>query len=378
MAFGGIQSDRNQRVYVAQLAESSFGTAATLTHVFNAESGLDIQGIVHDILSDKEHATGAEYAKQQYPGRKRAPMTIPLPFSPEAWGFMLGFGVGDDTLGGAANDRTHAFVQPAMHALMPSFTLEYHANGATYDSSTDWLMSGNYVKSWSIRIPRTGWPTLTIVADGGGVFAAGSSQTESSLIAPSCLVPAPKCKVRMKAAGTEGQTEWGGTWTYATTAGTFANTISGDFDLTPYLDEITITGDNNPQGEDAAGTSSGSGVIGAQPYYGVRSVKVEGTWLAGTDTKALDRAISNMTQADNAEYTMLMEWVSDTSTGTSNIRSGGLVLPLLAFSERVKHPSGLEAAKRAFAMEAKNVRAGTDYGAVRAYLVNPGAAVWGA
>lgn len=377
MAFGGLQSGKLQRLYLGQTAESTFGTVVTPTHVFNAESGLDIQGIVHDILSDRDHASGAEYMKVQYPHRKRAPMTIPLPLSPEAWGFVMGFGIGDDTKAGSASDITHAFTQPAMHALLPAFTVEYHANGATYDSDTDWLMAGNYIKSWSLSIPREGWPTITAITDGAGYLTAGSTQTESGLVAPSVLVPAPKCRVRIKAAGTEGQTEWGGTWTYATVAGTFANTISSDFDLTPYLDGITITGNNDPQGENAAGTSSGSGVVGARPYYGRREVKVEGKWLAGTDTKALDRAISNSTQLNNAEYTMLVEWVSDTSTGTSSIRSGGLVLPLLGLSGKPKKTTGLGVGMRDFALEAKSVRAGTDYGAIRAFLVNPGDVLWG-
>lgn len=378
MAFGGIQSDKNRRVYISQAAESTFGTAATLTHLFNCEAGTDIQGIVHDVRTDRDLANGKEYTTIQYPGRKRSPFTLVLPFSPEAWGFCQGYGLGDDTLAGSANDRTHAMVQPAMHSLVPSFTMQYNANGATYDSSTDWLMAGCYVKSWSLKIPRTGWPMLTMVCDGGGFLTAGGDITESSLVSPSILVPAPKFKVRAKSAGTEGQTEWGGTWTYASSAGVFANTISSDFDLTPYLDEITFSGDNNLQGEDAAGTSTAAGVVGTRPFYGVRTVKVDGTWLSGTDTKGFDRAISNSTQADNYELTMLMEWVSDTSTGTSSIRSGGTVLPLLAFVEKPKNSSTLEAARRTFSLEAKNVRAGTDYGAIKSFLVNPGAVLWGA
>lgn len=376
MAFGGLISDRNQRLYLARAAESTFGSAATLTHVFNPLEGFDVSGIDPEMLSDRGHATGKEFGLVQYPGRKRVSAKIPLPLSPAAWGFAMGYGLGDDTVSGAT-DIVHRFDLAAQHALMHGLTMQYHANGSTYDSDTDWKLMGNYMREWKWTISRQGWSRLDLDIAGAGYYEAGSSVTESGLTAPECLIPNPKCRVRLKAAGTEGTTEWGGTWTAQTNSGTFANTMSSDIDLTPYIDTISFTGRNNPIGEDAAGVSAGVGSVGARPAYGSREIMVDVTWWLGTDTKAIDRALANATQANNAEYTLLAEWVSDTVIG-SNYYSGGLIIPLAALTAKPKPSAGLAQATRNASFEAKNVRAGTDYGAIRAYLISATTGVFAA
>lgn len=377
MAFGGLISDRGQRLYLARAAEGTFGTAGTLTHLFNPLDGFQASGISPEMLSDRGHATGKEFMTKQYPGRRRPTMQVPLPLSPAAWGFGWGFGLGKDTVSGAT-DYVHRFELLAANSLMLGLTAQYHANGATYDSDTDWKTMGNYVREVKWTISRQGWSRIDLDIAGAGYYEAGSTVTESSLQAPECLIPNPKCRVRLKAAGTEGTTEWGGTWTAQTNSGVFANTMSSDIDLTPYLDTITFTVRNNPEGEDAAGTSVGVGSVGGRPKVGVaRDVIVDCTWWLGTDTKAIDRVLANATQANNAEYSLLAEWVSDTVIG-SNLYSGGLIVPLAGLTQKPTPSGGLGQATRTANFEAKNVTAGTDYGAIRAYLISATSGVFGA
>ena len=383
MAYGGLLSDRLRRAYLGQAKELTPGSAGTLTHVFDAYQDFVCSGINPDMFSDLELANNSEFTKVQFPGRKRVSVALPLPLSPEAWGFAMGYGLGDDTVSGTGADRTHTFTLAAMHALMPTLTGLFNQGGPTYDSDTDWFLHGLYVDGFDFTFGAQGWARLDIALKGMGALSAGSSQDESLLTTVTCKVPSPKVRMNIGPTTAEGTTIFGGAYTQPSAAGVFANNAAlgtigsnGLFDFSPYIDTCKVSVKNNPMGEDAAGTSASAGSIGAQPFTGNREVTVEVKYKLGTDTKVFERAIANSTQADNAEYSSTIEWVSDTGTGGAKIFGGMLAFPLLGQESTPARDSGLSNAMRTIRLFAKIARSGTDYGAIRAYLCSSATAVY--
>lgn len=375
--------DQNgQRIYLDRLKETTFGTANTSgpwvpTHYFNPLASFETPtpGIV--VFNDREHATGTEYMGVQSPVRRGGKFTIPLPFTPEAFAWAMGYGVGDDTVSGSG-PYIHTFAQPVPGTLMPAFSAEFHNLGATADASKDFRLLGCVLEGFDLTIPRAGWPQLDLMVANSGAYdnSALLSPTESSLIGPTPLIPGGKFRFSYANASTEGQSAFGGSITTPSGAGNFgANALTNV--LTEHCDSIKLSVRNNPQGLDAAGVSSGAGTVGARPFFSDRTVTLDFTADSTTVTDDFDLALFNATQANNHESTFLLEFTSDVIPTGTQPYAGVVVLPLMALTAPPTRLGGRGSAKRSLSFEAKAIRAGTDYGAIKAYYYNNNSGVWG-
>lgn len=374
-----------QRVYLGQAAETTFRTknASWATHVFNpmAEMTQPDPGI--EVQTDRDMHTGKEGATKQYQIRRGDPFAIALPWSPEAFHFACGFVFGAATVAGVG-PYTHAYTLLAPGVRLPGFTGQFHAAGSAYDDALDWLMTGNTVDSVTFSGGRKDFCRIAINCRASGAYEAGASMTESSLIAPSTLIPGGKVRL-YQANCTEGVSGWGGAWSQPSGAGGYGNSLANN--LSEHLDSWEITIPTGAGGHEAAGVGVQIGVVGAQPTVARDAPRVP-TLRLTTDlytaggvhpaniVKAWDRALFNASEADQYESAFVLEWTSDVTTSSAPL-SGGIVIPIALLSAKPDKGSGRGAAKRTLTFEAKSSRSGTDYGLVRAYGVLGTNTLWG-
>jgi len=326
-----------RRFYMSRIREATFGTAVALNYYLNLEGGAMLRPSVATI-NDANTANNLESPRKQVHLEKSLDATLSVSASPVSVGWGAAFAMGSDSVvdiatGSGTNDTLHQFVPMAAATAHYSATVEDHASGATAAAATDLKHAGVCVEGFDVSWGESGLVQNSIVLAGSGITSAAGDQTESGLFGPICYFPANKTTVFIKACSTEHTAEWKPDdvatygWTPPLTAGTH-NTYSGFTDIGSDISNATLSFRNNFTRRNTAGTSSGAGIYGVAPY---RNWKAGGngtaatlsmTWHLNSDTDDYVWSLLNGTDSNNAEYSIVIECVSDWITATGGAYYG--------------------------------------------------------
>lgn len=376
MALSNVRHGFRRRLYLSQAKESSYGTAATLTHVFDLLENSDVPVLEVANATDGELASGIEYPVKQYTlERSLNSPTFRMWASPASVGWSFAYALGDDAVTDTTGDYRHLISPIAIGSFIGSFTMQHHGGGATVDTNTDTKFSGCVVESVELTGGRTGFLQLALkLSSAVAAIATGSSQTESGLDKADAYIPINKCKWTIVAASAENTSEWSGTYTQPTSTGVMANSLSTD--ISQHVESFAIRHVNPIVADRAAGSSSGVGIYAAQPVITRRSTEIDLTLVLDDTTDDFIKALQNSTHTDNAEYTLAMEFVTDVAVSGGNVLYSGYILfPLVGFRETPKPSSTFGAQMLDVKFFAKH---DTTYGPIRVYVNNAESAVYNA
>lgn len=331
-----------RRIYMPTVAEGTYGEGdTTFTHAFNALRN-DGEAIRTSVLTttDEDFATGREFAQNQiHLGVDLPPRTFTLPLTTEALGLFGAFALGDDTKTTASGTTLHTLAMVSLAAGYPgSFGMEEHLGGATADSSQDENLRGVVVDSITISGDREGLTRIAVTVSGNGGRGTAQTQTESGLIIPATYYPAAAIHWGIRATAAEHDPE-DVSYTKPSTSFTPATVTSGNgwTLLSPMLSTWSITYTNVWGVRRAPGTSTSAGLLGVCPTLARRTISAEITFLQSAGYDTLTQALIGGTNANNVEYSLACEAVSDEDLAT-NLFAGWLIhLPVCGLAD---NPSG--------------------------------------
>lgn len=330
MALSGLQHRYKSRLYVSQVKESTFGSGATLAKYVDTPPIPRIRPRTI-YRTDEELANNVDGMTKQIPiGFALDPVTLSgLWPTTDLLLWVSAFAMGDDAVDPSGTNRTHAVTMCTPDAFPGSFSIEQHLSTATANTSTDYLNHGCVIDSFTLSGGRDGLASLDFTISGSGHVGTATNQTEGSLgnLLTNDYYSNQKIAISFVAASGEGDSQWDGTIAAPSAAGTFANARSTV--LSEAIESWSLTYTNGWVWTRAGGSSSGAGAYGVQPVLGRnRQVTLTLNLAAYTSVDAFVKALAASTQADNAEYTIVIEGVTDTAAGSS-FRSFAYVLPLV-------------------------------------------------
>lgn len=356
MAFGGLKPGSGRRLYAAA-ATATWGSAGTITHVFEHECESPRLEITNNQLSDREYASGntGMHEKKRLPIAKSMRADFSMWASLEAIG-VFGYhasGCADTKSGGGPYLHTGPFVNAPFY--LGGMTLEEHLNGATADTDVDVQFVSCAVDKFELSWGDTGFAKINVGLIGSGETAAASTQTEASLTIPSYLIAASKIRVRLEAAASEGQSPWGGTQSVSATAGLFPDLDTGETDISSYVESGSFLIDNRGKTDTQTGTSTTSGIYLGAPFVDDQDVRVNLKMKHGTDIEALLRSNATRTTAAQKEYCVII----DVAGGTANYGCQ-ITVPLAVVVENPGGGSGAGLQVYDYSFKARKVSGGTD------------------
>lgn len=338
MSITGPRHGSQRRIYMPYTRESTYGEGDTVfSVVFNTRraTGTALRTKSMTILDD-EMATGDEFGVQQIHLGVDFPSTeIPLFLSPEALGLFGAFAMGADSKATANGSTLHTLGMAALSDGYPgSFGIEEHLAGSDDDSSSDFNLKGCVVDSWTIRGSREGLVEFDVAVSGNGDRGGTGDKTESGMVVAgrdSCWFPAAAVRVGIKAVATEHEP---GTEAYAkpdtSFTHTFVTTGNGYTLLGPMLESWSITYANEWGIRRAAGMSSSAGLIGMCPVWVRRRVTASLTFVQSSGFDSFTQAILSGTSANNIEYALAVEGVSDFDLATNLYAGFAIQIPVAA------------------------------------------------
>lgn len=334
MALSGLQHRYKSRLYVSQVKESTFGGGAALAKYVDTPPIPRIRPTTI-YRTDEELANNVDGMTKQIPiGSILNPVTLSgLWPSTETLLWISAFAMGDDAVDGAGTNRTHAITMCVPTDFPGSFSIEQHLSTATANTSTDYLNHGCVIDGFTVNGARDGLASVDVTISGSGHVGTATNQTEGSLgnlMTGGDYFSNQKIQISFQAASGEGDSQWDGTLTAPSVAGTFANARSTV--LSEAIESWSLSYTNGWVWTRAGGNSAGAGAFGSQPVLGrSRQVSLTLNLAAYTSVDAFLKALSASTYADNAEYTIVIEGVSDVAAGSS-FRSFAYVLPLVGIA----------------------------------------------
>jgi len=326
-------------------------------------------------VTDKELATGEEFAQKQIPLEISVNHTWQMWAGNESLAIGMAFALGDDAISGA-NPYTHAMTMAAAGTYPGAMTVEEHIDGATGSSTTDKRLIDLTVTEVSLSWGRTGMAQISLTVQGSGRSAALANPSSQSVV--NVYIPANKIQVYVASASTEGQSNWNGSFTGATSAGTLANAsnISGNVAIGQLLESGKLTVRNILEADRAAGSSTAAGIYGEQPEVVRREATFECKLIEDNTSDDFLYALLASSQTDNAEYTIMIDWATDKQITGSNYYSGMIVLPLCGIEQTPDGEATLELAKDNIRFFAKKTYAGTSRDPIHAYFYDAQSAVY--
>lgn len=318
-----------------QVKESTYGEGDTsFVFAFNTRKN-EGNPVRTRVLSttDMELATGFEAAQSQiHMGTTLEPTSLPFWASPETLGFFAAFCMGQDSVSGTTN-ITHEILSEAIGSGYPgSFGLEEHLGGATVDASTDFNHKGVVVDEFTLSGGRTGMVNLDATVSGNGGYGTPQTQTESGLSIPTTYFPAESVTVGIVAEGTEHNPASYSSYVTPSAAFTAAN-MDSFTKITTALESWSVTYRNIWGIRRASGLSSSSGLLGACPVWTRREVEWELTFLQSAGFDSLTQSLLSGTSANNIEYAIAVEAVSDVDLNTSDYAGFWVVSPLTMLAD---------------------------------------------
>jgi hypothetical protein len=324
-----------RRLYFKQAGDGTFRADPANAYDFYLDA-LNTEQLrtARRIMLDTQQATGREFPVTE------VPTEYELPSQPvSAWldhhllAFLLGYGLGTDTVDVAGTNRTHAFNLIDKNSFPPTFPVEDHLEGEASDATIDFEHLGCWTDSWTLEWGTEDFVTATWNIAGSGDTGVVGTQIESAdtQMGVNGYFTANKTRVWYKAADSEHNSSWSGTHTPQAASGVFTNddnfTGATATNLSELCTSFRLNFSNNPVRARSGGTSSGSGIYGAQPKIGRRevSLEIEG-FQQGTDAET--KVLLTSTRANNYEASIGIEFVSDVAIGSS-FYSGFIVLPLV-------------------------------------------------
>lgn len=379
MAFTEIQSYK-RRLYLPQAGEGSYNEGDDHTSVTWVVDPINTEQlrVSQRVLNDRMKSTGKEFPRKQIPTESILnvqPVQLWASFNSLAW--ALGFGLGRDTMDSSGTNRTHAFSMCANNAFPGSFGALDFINGPTYTAATDFAHAGVYLDSFSLSWGTEDLVAQTLNVGGSGLRTTPSNVTESGLspFAGLGYILANKVRVWLAAAAAEGDSAWTQGWAPHSSAGIFAN--GGVFtNISEYARDFTFTYSNGYTRTRSGGASTGSGVVGVQPRLGRNRMVSLQCNLLQLGASGFSKALLDSTYGNNAEYCILIEFVSDAQiTGTSPaVYEGGLIaMPLVSLEETPGSGGDLADLRdesMTFSAKAEAISVGTNYDACYGYVEN--------
>lgn len=378
MALTSARRGFKKRLFVGRLA-GTYGTGNALSsgvYVFDTLPNAPIRPQVATV-TDKELATGVEFAQKQIPLEVSVNHTWQMWAGAESLATAFAFALGDDAVSGA-NPYTHAVTMAAAGTYPGAMTVQEHINGDTEDSTTDKRLIDLTVTEVSLSWGRTGMAQLSMTVQGSGRSAALKTSISGGPV--NVYIPANKIQVYIAAAGTEGTSTWGGSFTGATSAGVPANesNISGEAKIGHLLESGKLTFRNVLEADRAAGMSTAAGIYGEQPEVVRREATFECKLIEDNTSDDFLYALLGSTQTDNAEYTIMIDWATDKVITSGHYYSGMIVLPLCMIRQTPDGDATLELAKDNIVFEAKKTYAGTSRDPIHVYFYDAQSGVYNA
>lgn len=367
MAFGGLKPGSGRRLYAAA-ATATWGSAGTITHVFEHECESPRLEITNNQLSDREYASGntGMAEKKRLPVDKQLRADFSLWASLEAIGVFGYHGSGtSDTKSGASAPYLHTgpFVNAPFY--LGGMTIEEHLYGATADTDVDVNFVSCAVDKFELSWGETGFAKINVGLIGSGETANATTQTEGSLTIPSYLIASSKIRVRLEPAVSEGQSPWAGTQSVSATAGAFPALDTGEVDISQYVESGSFLIDNKSRTDAQTGTSTGAGVYLAAPFVDAQEVRVNLKMKHGTDIEALLRSNATRTVAAQKEYCVIL----DIAGGTANYGCQ-ITVPLAVITDNPGGGAGTGLQTYDYSFQARKVSGGTDREVAYLWLKN--------
>jgi len=298
---------QSRRLYVSATKESTFGTAAALTHVLDHPSEFGRLEVTTEKIDNNRYASGAvDFPTAHLPVSYRLTGDLSVWASLESLGIFFAKAMGGDTKAGAG-PYTHTLDMTTLPFFLDGMTIQENCAGVAVDSTYDTIHKGVCVDSVELRIGSTGLAMVNVGLLGSGINADGSTQTESGLTKPSFLIAAPKVRIAYDAALSEGVSPWDGGHEVSATAGTFPTIDSGASDLSAYIDSFSLKLSNGGTQARSAGSSTTTGIYAGQAFTENREVMVEFTAHLGTSTANWLRALVESTAAAQREYAFILD-----------------------------------------------------------------------
>src|SRR5690606_30828449 len=251
-----------------------------------------------------------------------------------AWAYA--FAMGRDRMDGSGTNRTHAIEMCGKTEFPGSFGLLDYINGPSYVSNHDFAHAGCYVEGVQLDWGREGLIEQVINIGGSGKLITSPGNVDEGgtpvPMAGTGYFLANKTRVTLASASAEHDSSWGGSWTVQSSVGTYANTLSGGINLSEYAESFSLNYVNGYTRQRAGGTNTGAGAFGVQPRLSRNRDVVLTANLLQTST-ALTKALLAATYTNNAEYTIIIEMVSDDLVTTDVYHSVGFVLPLVGIRQ---------------------------------------------
>lgn len=324
-----------------------------------------------EVQDDAGEQTGSEFPIHQEMLERSFAFGRNFNVCTETLGLFGAFAAGRDTVSTpGSTDKLHSITLAPDDERLGSFACEYHANGVTPDSDTDWEFRGCNVNEFELSASRRGLVRGRVAIIGSHTAAASETPTLASLRTNGPRFASNKVLLSIAECTTEHESVWDGTFGRQSGAGNVGRPVYLE---TPLLGvdswRFRFANNHDEESRFGAGTSASQTIVGIEPEIDRRSISLEVTLRHDDAGRDLIKKLWDKSSTNNSEFAVMISGVGD-GLLTDGPHQFGIILPICGIQQVPQSNSGLGIRSSTFSFMAKKDQSADNFDPFYLFVMN--------